>query len=273
MDKTLVIFSVPRTGSNFVCNLINSFKEFECFGEVYHNKSVFAPYKRKQEFINYLTQVKGVEQISIGKNDYEDFELVKYAHQYPALFLESMQQTSQKKYLGFKLFQYHLSVEDMRRVLLENKNIIKLILKRNLLEAYASDCILVKNLKQLGNKAAHHLDTSQNKVKFDEKHFQNWLKRTTEYYSILENVAINFPKEYFFMTYEEVHKHDKNQDKASYVINSLNQMGFEIDYNQDMDNFCFIRKQDSRASVLEKFENPEAMKEFLFQNNLKSLLS
>ncbi|NET45681.1 sulfotransferase [Okeania sp. SIO2B3] len=273
MNKILVIFSVPRTGSNFLCNIINSFREFECFGEVYHNKKVFAPDKRKLELITYLTQVKGVKKISIEKHNDEDLELVKYAHQYPDLFLESMQQTSQKKYLGFKIFQYHLSVENIQKFFIDNRNVIKLVLKRNLLDVYASGRILNENMKKIGGNAAHHLDTSTDKVIFEEKHFSNWLRRTIKYYSMFEYIYHQFPKEYLFIKYEDIHRYKNNQDKALYLINSLNDMGFKIDDKQDLDNLSFLKKQDSRAFVLEKFKNPEAVKEFLFQNDLKNLLN
>ena len=273
MDKTLVIFSIPRTGSNFFCNLINSFKEFECFGEVYHKKSVFAPYKRKIELINYLTQVRGAKEISIGKNDYEDLELLEYIHQHPDFFLESMQQTCQKKYLGFKIFQYHLSNEDMGRILLEKKDIIKVILKRNLLDVYASSLILEENMKKLGGSAAHHFDTSKDKVRFEEEHFSKWLKRTRSYFSMFEDLSHQFPKEYFFVNYEDIHQYNSNKDKALYIIRLLNKIGLKLDLNQNLENLSFLTKQDSRYSVLEKFENPENLKFFLLNNNLENMLN
>ena len=56
MDKNIDIFSVPRTGSTFISNLLNSLKEFDFLGEVYHHEKVYASHRRKLEIVDYILQ-------------------------------------------------------------------------------------------------------------------------------------------------------------------------------------------------------------------------
>jgi hypothetical protein len=285
-NKTLLILSIPRTGSNLICNIINSLNEFEFFWEVYHNNSVYAPYHRKLEFLEYLYQQKNIPTVNIGSGKGEDIELVEFAHKYPDLFFESMYKTSKAKYLGFKIFQNHLDLNTINNIFLYNTNIVKLILKRNFLDVYASTCIQnkikkiqkqqkIEITKQNQNlaKTYYNFDTTNIKVFFDSANFIKWLNEVQKYYSFLEKASHRNPQNYLLLNYEELDRYQTDSEKISFIINFLIKSNFNIDENQKNKQRNFLKKQDSRSNILDKFENPSELESFLVSNNLEYLIN
>jgi hypothetical protein len=280
INKTLLILSIQRTGSTFLWKVISSLQEFEFFGEVYHPQKVYVPYHRKLELVEYISRQKDIN-ITIGKTKIGgDLELVKFAHEFPEVFFESIHQTSNSDYFGFKIFQNHLDLNTINNVFLNNKNVVKLILKRNFLDVYASICIQRKikeietevKKQKIKKSTYYNFDTTNIKVLFKPSHFIKWLNKVQKYYAFLEKASRHDPDRYLFLNYEEINQYQTDYEKFLFVVDFLSKSGFNIDKNQKEQQPELLKKQDSRANILDKFENPEDLKKLLAENNLEYLL-
>ena len=194
-SQMFVIFAYRRTGSNYLMNVVDSFQDIEFLGEIFHLKSVWAPYHRKQEFVEWI-KLKQNLTIEIGKKPFEDMQLVKIVHEKPGLFLDFLQQTSKKKYIGFKIFPEHLQLNKITEFLLDNQNIKKIILKRNLLDVYVSDLILQKTQK------SQAFNTDSIKVKQLEHKYKN-SKKIMFHSEYVDNADVFIRREHLS---EDLHK-------------------------------------------------------------------
>jgi len=274
MDGTLVVFSIQRTGSTFLKQVINSFKEFEFLGEIFNQSKTNIFKKRESIIIEYIVSQANKQKINLQEftdqlSESDSIDLVKFAHTHPRFYFESIQDTSKSKYFGFKIFRNQLKIDEMLEFFLENRNIKKIILKRNLLDSYTS-LLIAHNIKSYGS-----VNTSNFKVDFQENHFKKWLNNVEEFYSFLESKALESPQEYSILSYEELNCHDNNRDKFQFIIQSLKEIGFDINFDQNIEKleqkFLFKRKQDSRANILDKFNNPDDVTKFLVNNDLEYL--
>ena len=178
-SKIFIVLAHRRTGSNYLMKVLNSFPDIEFFGEVYHWNTMWMSNHRKQEYINWLDTYKGIK-LNPGDNSSEEKQLVKLNHREPQCFLDFFSLTSRNKYAGFKIFPEHLSFQKLEKNFLANKEISKIILRRNLLDVYISDKILQKT------KHSQGYDTSQVKVTIDCLDFKKWYFDTQSYYSRIE---------------------------------------------------------------------------------------
>lgn len=264
--KTLVLFSIPRTGSTFLGKVINSLKEFEFLGEIYHPDKVIMPDRRKLRLTEYLYRQQGNKiTIENGESD-QDLDLLKFAHDFPDVFFAGMKNTTKSKYFGFKIFPQHLNLDTVNNIFLKDKSIIKLVLRRNILETYSS----IRIANQLNQY--HSINTSDIKITFKERQFTEWLRESETFYSFLEERAHQSPQEYCYLDYEEINQYESDFDKAAFIFNTIRKLGFDINQSQEFDDCKFLKKQDSRTNVLNRFENPKDVKRFVVKNNLEYLL-
>ena len=274
MNKTLIVFSIQRTGSTFLKQVINSLIEFEFLGEVYNRSKTNISQDRELKIREYISSQSKKQKIDLQEftsqlRENNQIDLVKFGHQYPQFYFESMHNTSKSKYFGFKIFRNQLEINEMVECFLGNQKIKKVILKRNLLDSYTS-LLIARNIKSYGN-----INTNNIKVHFKEKHFKNWLSQVETFYSFLESKALESPQEYSHLSYKELNCYDNNRDKFDFIIKTLQDIGFDIDFDQNIERleqkFLFKKKQDSRANIMDKFNNPNDLQRFLVNNNLEYL--
>ena len=275
MNQKLIIFSVQRTGSTFLKQVINSLKEFEFLGEVYNRSKTNISKSRESKIIEYILSQSEKQKINIQEftsqlPENNQIDLVKFGHRYPKLYFKSMHATSKAKYFGFKIFRNQLELNQMVKFFLENKKIKKVILKRNLLDSYIS-LLIARSVKSYGN-----INTNDIKVHFKEEHFQKWLSQVETFYSFLEFKALESPQEYSYLSYEEVNCYKHHRDKFQFIIESLQNIGFDINFDQNIEKleqkFIFKRKQDTRTNVFDKVTNPDVLKNCLTKNRLEYLI-
>lgn len=262
----LLILSIPRTGSNFICNVIDNFQEFEFFFEVFHHKKVFIRPKRKSEIVRYISSVCQNNNFRISGDRINEKELVELAHADPGLFFNAIKNTKKNKYFGFKVFRNHLSIKEIDSLFIRDKSIFKLILKRNLLDAYASDRIASTISKYV------RAGTSNIQVEFEEGHFLKWLKNTQRYYKTLEDYSRLFPDSFANLTYEEINQFNNNGEKICFIADYLRNCGFDLSLKQDLKNIDLPNKQDMRKNTFERFKNPDDLKRSLYKHQLQYLL-
>ena len=264
IDSQIIVFLANRrTGSNYLMKVLNNFPEIEFFGEVFHWDTVWMPSDRKQQYVIWLKNTRGID-ISIGEQPFEDKELVKLNHSHPDYLLDFIASTSPKRYVGFKIFPEHLKWYKLKTHILANKKIKKVILKRNLLDVYISDRIL-----EMTNKSQRQ-DTSNIKVNINCLDFKAWYYNTMSFYSRVELYLHNSNQKYSELSYEELHSHNSNDEKVDFLQSWLLQNGIEIEARPKIANYT--KKQDKRKNSLAKVENDREFKNCLQDNNLQHLV-
>lgn len=261
-SKLFLLLANRRTGSNYLMKLFDSFPEVEFFGEVYHRDTVWMPPNRKKEYITWLKNTKNIS-LNIGENPGEDSELVKFNHANPKPFLKFLSSTTTKKYAGFKIFPEHLSWQKMEENLLSNKNITKIILRRNLLDVYISDKILRQT------KRSQEYDTSNIKINIDCVDFKKWYYDTQSYYSRIELYLKNNSQQYSELSYEDIHSYNNDKEKVEYIYSWLNKHGFDIKDKPKRKEYT--KKQDLRKKTLTKVNNVPELTNYLQRNHLHYL--
>lgn len=262
-SKLFVLLANRRTGSNYLMKVLDSFSDIEFFGEVYHWDTVWMPVQRKQDYKKWLETTQG-KNINIGKKPFEDKELVKFNHMEPNQFLDFLALTTKYKYAGFKIFPEHLCWEKLKSNLLSKKDITKIILKRNLLDVYISDKILLQT------KHSQGYNTSNIMIKVDCIHFKKWYFDTQSYYSSIELFLKNDSQKCLKLSYEDIHDYTNDQEKVDFLYSWLNKHGFEIKSKPNAGDFT--KKQDRRKDSLRKVENAQELKDYLQKNNLQHLI-
>ena len=262
-SKIIALIACRRTGSNYLMKVLDSFANMEFFGEVYHNQSVWMPISRKMEYVQWLKDNSDIE-VKIGKKPHEDSELVEINHQYPQHFLNFVAASTKYKYTGFKIFPEHLRWHKLKRHILADEDIIKVILKRNPLDVYISDRIL-----EMTKRSQQH-DTSQVKVNIDCVDFKAWYFDTMSFYSRIELYLHETCQKYLELSYEELHGHDNDDEKISFLQSWLSQNGIETEDKPKIAKFT--KRQDKRKNPLAKIQNDREFEKCLQENNLQHLI-
>ena len=269
MANLVAILAIPRTGTNFIGDLINKFNEIDSLYEIFHKKSVYLGNNQQlnRDIINHINQKYG---LSIENTRSEEF--INFTHTHPHDFLNTIEAKSSNKYASFKIFPNHLTRETMRDVVIKNHNIIKIVVKRNLLDAYLS-----RKISQQNKKGKH--DTSEFKLDFDDGDFLDWFAFQNDYYDFIETELRNSGQDVKVVQYEEIHNHQNNRDKIQYLFDFFQSAGLQLDRNnlseilqKDLEDRV-REKQDPRNSRLEKLSNPKSLIDTLASKELDYLLT
>ena len=267
--RFISILSMPRNGTNYLCDLIGKFQEIDSLYEIYHNRSV---YFNKPSLSNKIIQhINSLYQLQIKDND--DPQLIDFIAQNPALLLDLISSYSQNKYISFKVFPNHLSLDNLREVIIKNNRIKKIIVKRNLLDVYFS--VQFARLTQRWDRR----DTSELKVDFNPNNFLKWYSSHKEYYDFIERELEANNQQAIALDYEKIHSLNNNQEKFLFLYNFLKSTGINLDRSNLVErsqaelNQNIRKKQDKRVNRLDKVNNPQDLLHTLKRNKLESLLA
>jgi hypothetical protein len=269
MTNHIAILAIPRTGTNYLGDVISKLNEIDSLYEIFHKKSVYLGKNQQlnQEIINHINQ-----RYNLSIDNIRSADFINFAHEKPQTFLDIIAQKSNNKYTSFKIFPNHLTREETRDIIIEDRQITKIIVKRNLLDAYLSNRILKVN--QQGK-----IDTSEFKLEFDDNDFIEWLTFQNQYYNFLETELTKSGQEIRILQYETIHSHESNREKFQYILEFLQSVGLELNRNnlsnmtqKDLEKNV-RKKQDKRNGRLEKLSNPNVLIDTLKSHQLESLLA
>ena len=266
--RFIAILSMPRNGTNYLCDLIGKFQEIDSLYEIFHNQSSYLN--------NGLLSKKIIQHINqlykLSITDNSDPQFLDFISQNPGLYLDIISSHSKNKYISFKVFPNHLSQKSLQEIIIKNNRIKKIIVKRNLLDVYFS--VQFARLTQSWGKQ----DTSELKVKFNPQNFLSWFNFHQAYYEFIEQELKHNNQDYILLDYEKIHSLNNNQDKFIFLFHLLTNAGLNLNQtnllNQSQQelNSNIRKKQDRRSNRLEKVHNPQALLHTLKQNKLESLL-
>ena len=247
-DWMVALIAIPRTGSNFLCHLLNHHPLITFYYEIFHPDKFYIGQEN-----HHLEIIKHINcKYSLDFANLEDINLIKWIHNNSSQLLDILEKLTPKKYMGFKLFPEHLALSTIETTIIKNRNIKKILVKRNLLDAYISHEIALKTNKW------NRLNTSKICISLSIDNFAKWVDWAEQWYQFFENNSFLAEEKYFVLHYEDIHQYQTNTEKLIYLSNFLNDIGFEISKEltlPNVDDFSIIPRQDTREKISEKVTN------------------
>lgn len=229
-QHNFIIFSYPRTGSNFLIALLNTAEDILCHLEIFHDVDIFV----------YSNDYKWYG-IDFNLRDLNPYNFIKRL--YLCTYFSNLK--SNIRCVGFKIFEDHnekyinacLNLKDFKKILL---------IRENKLASYSS--LLIANKTNEWFKVSDSSQESVGKVFFDENRFKEYLDRI---YTFENRIKSFFEGELYIYYYHDV----KNLHKLRDLLRFIGSKG-DI-YVKD-----YIKKQNP-WNIIERFENPEDVLKFL----------
>ena len=270
MTNHIAILAIPRTGTNYLGDLISKFNEIDSLYEIFHKDAVYLG-NNGQLRENIIEHINREHNLAI--DSFRDATFVDFVSNNSQAFLDIIARESQKKYVSFKIFSSHLKREKLRNLVIQNRQITKIIVKRNLLDVYLSGKI-AQQTNQWGKA-----DTSKFKLEFDDNDFMKWFTNQNKYYDFIETELTKSGQKINILQYETIHSHENNREKFQYLFDFFESAGLQLDRSnllniaeKDLDRNV-RKKQDKRNSTLDKLSNPNTLVNALKDYELEFLLA
>lgn len=256
MDKKLItVLSIPRTGSNYFCNLIeNSFTNINVTYELFHPDKCYINNNNNNnkdlyDKISLLYDVSG---------DLRHNNLHEKIKNDPYQLIKNIKNVCNEENILFKLFLDHLPIENAKEILLNSSLIV--FLKRKFLDTFISD------EKGYLLKKYSNVDTTNIKIEFKPKHYEKKLNHINKYYNIFKNFILENEISYIEIDYDDFHQLNlKEQQRFLKKMFDIYLHGNNIQMNENVINIE-VFKQDRSQCYEDKIENYEEFKKYFYKN-------
>lgn len=260
--SSIAWISLPRTGTNYICELLHNHHRIISHYEIFHKHKFYA--RDNKKLINIINN-----EYSRNFLNYKDINLIKWIHNHPDQLFTILKKSSSENYFSFKIFPGQLKIDLIKKTIINDNSIKKIFIKRNLLNVYISREIAIES-KKWG-----HIDTSkiQAKINFDE--FLKWYSWVYEWYQLLEDELINVGQNFSVINYEGLHLQKSDKDKFIYLINFLRTVGINLELQNVVEKIKFdtpYKKQDQRANIANKITDYVEFEKKLHNAGLEYLL-
>ena len=181
--KKFVIIAAPRTGSNYLCSILNTHSDILCHHELFHADKI------------YYARNLNKDKIDLGTIAQRDRS--------PKRFIQKIwQQEFNSSAIGFKL----LSGQNPKafNLVIKDKSIKKVLLSRqDLLRTYAS-LLIAKKTDVWSVEKSTSKSNSQVSVEVDINSFHNYIEKTHTYYQELRTKLKSSKQSFLDITYEDL---------------------------------------------------------------------
>ena len=246
--RTIVWIAIPRTGTNFLCSLMYHHPAITSYYEIFHPDKFYGGYQTNVPgIIDYINK-----KYAFNFSTDRDPQLIQWIHDHPAKLIDTLLYFNPENYISFKLFPAHLNREAIESTIIRNRTIRKVLVKRDLLAAYISHEIALKTNKW------KDFDTSKAKISISVEKFIKWLNWAEAWYRLFEEHNYIDKRECSIINYEDIHAHQTNIDKLSYIDRFLRNIGIEFPQEYRLPSNDYIKimsKQDKRKNIAEKIIN------------------
>tara|TARA_B110000208_G_scaffold100051_1_gene124818 strand:- start:607 stop:1338 length:732 start_codon:yes stop_codon:yes gene_type:complete len=212
MNNLIVLFGLPRTGSNNVCSLLNNSNNIIYNSEDFNGR------------LGIKCMNSDIKKYLIEKTNMEEDNLHKYIKCNPYNYIKLLTNFRTNEFKLLKIFYSHLSMTKIINIL--KSDCKKIILKRNFLEIYLSNEIAEKINKW------YNFDTSNIKIKIDFNDFIKHYKIWHIYYKKLEEYK---DQNTVLINYNDFSK--LNQlEQYNFFKNKLAKINIELDEKMTINN-------------------------------------
>lgn|GEM_PF-914351 len=238
--KKFVIFGHPRSGSNYLCSLLDSHPHIICHYEVFHDQKIIHSFKKNLPF-------------TMEERDSAPIEFIN----------KIFEGDSERQAVGFKIFR-HQSPETQKK-LLNDRSIKKILLSRkNIIQTYVSLLIARKTIRYV--EAKNSPEQARIKVTVDADEL---LKFNEFYNAYLSNLKLKLEEtnqEYMQIYYEDLFEPSTidsvfrflNVEKGEYTLEAWTRKQNPAALKDKVSNIEAL-KQELRGTHLEKFFEDESV--------------
>lgn len=235
-----VIFGSMRFGSNLLQEKLNYFADIICLGELYNPTfvGVDRPHLDKFSYAGY------------GRNNEKSQEK---RMKNPFLLLEKVSDEAhaEKKLVGFRMFKGHN--HSVRRVLINDSSVKKILLERNLIDSYVSLNLAVQTGQWVKREDK---DQAPQSIHFNIEDFESYVKTNQHFFSSIEERLKATKQDFLKINYQDV----LNNKKVKQIARFIGSRGKMLQYN------TVLRKQNPDA-LERKIDNFKEVEEYILNFN------
>ena len=185
MTDNFLIVASPRSGSNYLCDLLNEQAGVKCYLEVFHPDEVPLRLRDWTRFGKAYTP------------EYRDQHPEKFIRH---LFSRKRPRMFFTKKVGVKLLIHDHQIEYGLKPLFKHVNKIIFLERRNKLAWYAS----LKMAMETGNWFNHPEKSSNHQIVFDEKNYLDHVNAETLYFNKVISALSLSRHQYLYLHYEDI---------------------------------------------------------------------
>ncbi len=203
-----VIFNFPRTGSNFLCSMLNQHPEILCHHELFNPERIYYA-KNFQELFDLGETFTRADLIR-GK---AGLATIPERDWFPEKFMVQIWKTHFfAKAVGFNLFPTH--IPNAASSLVRDSEIKKILLiRKNTLKTYVS-LLLARNTATWDLYASTNQQSSDKKIVVNVKRFLRWRSQYEQYFQNLEQKCTTQKQSYLRVYYEDLSGHQGETVKS-----------------------------------------------------------
>lgn len=264
LPNRFVIFNFPRSGSNFLCTMLNNHPDILCHSEMFNPKKIF--------YSKDFHELYGGEQsvpredlvlgkIGLGSKRERDYEPEKF-------LMKIWHHNYGNSAVGFNLFPTH--VPNMATSLLKDREVkIIFLIRKNKIRCYVSRAIARKtnswsNYSNSSSATKKPKTTKTTKVRVDAKDLLRWSQRYDRYFASMRQKMNDLDRSFLEVNYEDLVGIDSDLYKAKLLD--------FIEVPMQLDKLKPLNKKQNSASLSELIINFEQLKEDLSGTQLEPLL-
>jgi LPS sulfotransferase NodH len=238
-----------RSGSTYLCKLLEQVQEFRVYYEIFHFNMEVIEYHLHGDFQKIAAEMGLPTDPGLAR-----MQLLERHRDY----LAALARLNAGKVLAFKVFPGHLPLIRLENFTRESS--LVLLLHRNLLQSYISN-LIVKKTDRWAN-----FDTSLEKVHFEQAGFVQHVAHVTKFNQAVDSLARRQCKKILHVHYEELLKRKGYQDTLLSEIETCLRQPMSVGSQAGRWD-----RQDKRSLASEKVSNPEELTAFLRQFDLLEL--
>ena len=236
---TVLIYSIPRTGSTNFIQTLSGFSKVVAFAELFHHEEIYPGHQNYNEFLAYLRQ-KNIE------SNLQDRKLrakLRSDFDYSFNLLWDFVREQNKSVLTMKIFDLHLPANRLE-TLISRYKFPSILLQRRPIDAYVS------NLKASAKKSFQYEDTTSVSISIDTERYLNWHQRATYYFTTLYTWHKKHAVDFIVTSYEELHNAESSTKELSQQI--FQELGVSVgEYKVDLS----LEKQNKSSIISDSVKN------------------
>lgn len=247
MNHLVTIIGYARTGSNYLCKLIE-----ESFPDVVSHYELF---NKQMCHIN-------LDYKDTLESHYKTDKLHLVADRNPLEFIDTVIKLSDKNIVSHKIFPEHMTIDNAQKIIDRSRMVF--IVKRNFIDVYISKKRALKMLETHSNPWID-VDTTNFKIDFNQDEFIKQKKIYDEWYINITDYLIIKGKPYTTLYYDEFHILDI-EGQQQLIKEKMEQF---IDGNLSVNKVeQVLKQQDSSLDYKTKLNNYNDFLDFVCNRGL-----
>jgi hypothetical protein len=196
--KIIGLFSIQRTGTNYLHSVLRQWPSLASFGELFHPVHVF---NLKPSVLRALSKRAGIEFRASQKNDV-GVEFTRWARANPLDVLDTLEQVVSRKEragLMFKVFrnQWTSAPAEVIATLVRRPEFVPVVLQRRCIDCYISLCKAEAAGRYKG------VETTQAPVTLDPSDYERWAQESRAWYRFVDGALVGGGKVPLRVFYEQ----------------------------------------------------------------------